>query len=173
MLKVHLGSGGNVLSGWENLDMIRHPGVRYHDLRQRLPYTDASVDIFFSEHFFEHLTKNEGLRLLGEIRRCLKPGGTSRIAVPDLDILIQNYIKNDITYYGGGWLPKSRCDMMNEGMREWGHQYMYNIDELINVHREVGFTNIKETKHRSSENPHLNNIEVRGWSSEICVEAIK
>lgn len=172
-MKVHLGSGSNVLSDWENLDMIQHPGVRYHDLRQRLPYSDNSIDFFFSEHFFEHLSKNEGLRLLGEIHRCLKPGGVSRITVPDLDILVDCYIKNNITYYGGGFSPPSRCDLINLGMREWGHQYMYNIEELINVHKEKGFLNTKEIKHRVSEHSSLHNIEIRGWTSEICVEATK
>jgi predicted SAM-dependent methyltransferase len=175
-MKVHLGSGTNVLSGWINLDMITHPGVKYHDLRNPLPFNNSSIDFFFSEHFFEHLTKNEGLKLLGEIHRCLVPGGISRITVPDLDVLVKCYVEDNITYYGGcggGWQPKTKCDMMNEGMREWGHQYMYNIDELLNVHSLVGFYSATIVPHRESTHSELHNVEVRGWTSEICIEAKK
>lgn len=172
-MKVHLGSGANILEGWVNLDMLRHPGVTYHDLRNPLPFQNDSVDFFFSEHFFEHLAKSDGLKLLGEIKRCLKPGGVSRITVPDLDILVDCYNKKNLKYYGDGWLPASDCDMMNEGMREWGHQYMYNINELINVHKIIGFSKVEECQHKKSKISELHNLEFRGWTSEIVVEAVK
>lgn len=46
-----------------------------HDVRQGLPFEDASVDCFMCTETIEHVTRQEGIELLAEIMRCLKPGG--------------------------------------------------------------------------------------------------
>lgn len=54
-----------------------------HDLTQRIPLPDNSVDAILSEHFFEHIEKEHIATLLAESYRVLKPGKLLRIAVPD------------------------------------------------------------------------------------------
>ena len=56
-----------------------------HDLRKGIPFTDASADNIFSSHFLEHLSRSDGCQLLTECYRVLKPGGTLRVGVPDLE----------------------------------------------------------------------------------------
>lgn len=171
---VHLGCGSKILKGWINIDSIEGENILKHDLRKPLPFNDNSINFFFSEHFFEHLKKGEGIFLLKEIYRCLKQGGINRMSVPDLDYLIKNYLDNNLDAYSRvGFKPKTRCDMLNEGIRRWNHQYLYNKDELMLVQKEAGFSSVSFVKHKVSNYNELNNIETRVYTNEIVCEAIK
>ncbi len=174
MKKIHLGCGIYPLNGWINIDIIGYPNVTKCDLRNPLPFENNSIDYFFSEHFFEHLTKKEGSLLLKEIYRCLKPKGVSRITVPDLSFLIKCYNKNDLeAYVKVGFKPKTKCELINDGMKKWGHKYMYDIEELLFLHKVVGFSSYYQVKHKQSSYRELNNLERRIYTEEISCEAIK
>jgi ubiquinone/menaquinone biosynthesis C-methylase UbiE len=54
---------------------------RYGDARS-LDLPDASFDYVVSEHFVEHLTSDDLLTHLAEVRRVLKPGGCYLMATP-------------------------------------------------------------------------------------------
>lgn len=174
MKKVHLGCGKNIIDGWINVDLIKDPSIMFHDLRKPLPFEDNSIDFFFSEHFFEHLSKEDGVSLLKEIYRCLKPGGVSRITVPDLSLLVKLYLDNNIDYYNKvGFRAKTKCELLNGGMRRWEHRYMYDSEELILVHKECGFSFCKILPHKQSNYIELNNLEKRLYSGEISCEGKK
>lgn len=53
------------------------------DLRGRLPFDDMSADGCLLSHVLEHFDAPEGLRLLQECYRVLKPGGVVLVSVPD------------------------------------------------------------------------------------------
>lgn len=174
MKKVHLGCGRNILKNWINVDIIDHPEVMKHDLSLNIPFDDNSIDFFFSEHFFEHLSKEEGLKHLYEIYRCLKPGGVSKIIVPDLDYLVESYYnKNLLAYSSINWKPKSLCDMINIGMKGWNHKYMYNAKELKSVYKLAGFTNIFFTEYNKSQYTDLQGVAFRNYCNELSIEGIK
>src|SRR6202022_168180 len=53
-LKLHLGCGPNLKSGWVNIDLF-HPGADLQlDLCEDWPFPDGSVSHIYSEHVFEH-----------------------------------------------------------------------------------------------------------------------
>jgi predicted SAM-dependent methyltransferase len=98
--KLNLGSHAVMFhDGWENIDAVdltafaQQNGYRFrrHDLREGLPHATASVDLAYSSHLLEHLTYDEGLRLLRSLRRCMKSGGALRILVPDALKLMLRY----------------------------------------------------------------------------------
>ena len=69
-------------------------GVVHGDLSGgKLPLKDSSVDVLFSAHFLEHLTKEEGEVFVRECLRVLKPGARMRIVVPDLEGLARKYLR--------------------------------------------------------------------------------
>lgn len=74
------------------MDLKAKAGVQAHDLRKRLPVPDGTFDAVYSSHVLEHLTEEDGLRLLHEICRVLKPGGVCRVAVPDLEEICRQYL---------------------------------------------------------------------------------
>jgi len=88
-IKLHLGCGTIYKEGWINIDNNSDKNIQKldldWDLRNSLPFPDNSVDFIFNEHFLEHLTVEEGIQAIKDFFRVLKPGGTMRIAMPDLE----------------------------------------------------------------------------------------
>lgn len=176
-MKLHLGCGHNLLAGWVNIDGWPIPtnGVAsflLHDLSKGLPsFPERSVDYIFTEHFLEHIEREEAVVLLRDCRRVLKPGGVMRIVVPDLDYLVSKYVRNNLDWGGaGGWQPKNRCIMINQGMRAWGHKFLYDRSELIQVGVEAGLQNWKVVPWRESEHAALQSLEVRPKDGDLRIE---
>lgn len=177
-MKLHLGSGGHILKGWENLDTINHPEVVYTDLSKPLKYAEGSVDLIYSEHFIEHLTEEEGLTLFKESYRVLKSKGGFRVSCPNLRTLAFGYLtgdKSDLKKKNEslGLYFDSPCQMFNNAMRWWGHKYLYDEDEMIRKLEMVGFKEIKEVKWKESEISEFKDIEGRPFINEIIFEATK
>jgi predicted SAM-dependent methyltransferase len=108
--KLHLGCGGNILSGWLNTDL--EPGssdVARVDLTERLPFEDACFNYIFSEHVIEHLSYSQGLGMLSECHRVLRSGGRIRISTPDLAFLVDLYAaeKSDVQLRYIDWSTES------------------------------------------------------------------
>lgn len=173
MIKLNLGSGPYPMQGWDCLDLLEHPGIITHDLTTPLLYAGNSVDFAFSEHFLEHLTRYQGVKFLKEVHRVLKPGGVFRIVVPDLRLLCYNYMNNNHKGIPGCWEPKTPAQMINEGMREWGHQFLYDALELLLVCSEAGFNTAKFQEYRKSSHPELQNLELRPFNGELILEVTK
>ena len=174
MKKVHLGCGNYILPDWVNVDIVDHPKILKHDISTGLPFEDNSVDFFFSEHFLEHLSKEHGIKLIKEIHRCLKSKGVSRTVVPDLDYLVKAYNENNLAAYSAiSWKTDSRGDMLNYGMTNWSHRYMYNIEELALIHKLSNFKTFYFTEHKKSKYTELNGIGHRVYSGELSFESIK
>lgn len=80
---------------WVNLDFSPHNTnhVLSVDLLSRLPFDDASVDVVYSSHFFEHIPRQQVADFLSECMRILKPSGHLRLVLPDLENLCREYLK--------------------------------------------------------------------------------
>ena len=50
---------------------------------------------------------------------------------------------------------------------------MYDIEELLLLHKIVGFSSYYQVKHRQSSYKELNNLERRVYTGEISCEAMK
>src|SRR6476646_9135325 len=83
---LNLGCGQRFHPAWTNLDLTpTDSSIRRWDVTASLPFADASFDAVYHSHLLEHLPAEKALPFLRECRRVLKPGGTLRIAVPDLE----------------------------------------------------------------------------------------
>lgn len=174
-MKLHLGSGMDIREGWINIDgYCVDEKIVNHDLRRGLPaYKENSIEFIFSQHFIEHIKKPEALTLFTDCYKKLKPGGVMRIVVPDLDECIRRYLENDLNFGGAhSYAPKSKCDMLNDAFHEWGHQYMYNRDELIKVLSESGFRDFSFPDWKQSTHKELSDMDTRP-RSDLRVEAVK
>ena len=175
-MKLNLGCGDVYFDGWVNIDMESEKADLKHDLRSPLPYDDSSADYIYNEHFIEHLTVTEGLAFLSDCHRVLRKGGVLRIATPNLDYLLFRYFffwkwRSWYKKYGYEWI-KTRAEMVNIAFREWGHQYLYNKEELERRLKEAGFENVYKQKRNRSRYSELENIETRK-ESRLIMEAVK
>jgi len=92
---LNVGCGDRFHPAWINLDMRPvSQEVMRHDIRAALPFKNDEFDGVYHSHVLEHLPRADGERFLRECWRVLRPGGTIRLAVPDLETLARLYIKH-------------------------------------------------------------------------------
>jgi ubiquinone/menaquinone biosynthesis C-methylase UbiE len=75
--KLHLGSGGCILSGWNNYDIDTKGGAMPLNLEEGLPFDDGSADRILISHTLCLLKKKEFV--VKEMLRVLKKGGLLEI----------------------------------------------------------------------------------------------
>lgn len=169
-MRLNLGCGTQVLDGWINVDYA--VGARFskipffrllnkqlkifdldyseniylHDLTQQFPWSDCSIDILYSSHTLEHLSKEDGYRFLAECHRVLRKGGIIRIIVPDLQYYIVEYTEGriqadefvkelDVLYRRSNNKLKDRLAPFIQSP----HKCMYDSSRLLAILKEIGF----------------------------------
>lgn len=90
---LNIGCGSHFFPEWTNVDLAPARGVLGMDIRKPLPWPDGSFDLTYSSHVLEHLEPQDGVDLMREQFRLLKPGGLCRVAVPDLEGICREYLR--------------------------------------------------------------------------------
>lgn len=169
-MKLNLGCGSQLPSGWTNVDyalgarIARIPLFRalnkkirlfrmdwddaivLHDLTRTFPWPDNSVDVVYSSHTLEHMSREQGRAFLAECHRVLKPGGIIRIVVPDLSSIVRNYLDGNlqaedfvdtlgVLYLDAGGRWKNRL----APFVQYPHKCMYDTPALVRCLTNVGF----------------------------------
>jgi predicted SAM-dependent methyltransferase len=174
--KLHIGCGPMILEGWLNTDMtpLRERGVIYLDITEPLPLPDGSFDYVYSEHLIEHVSLPAGIDHMKECNRILKRGGIMRIATPDLQFLLDYFAGRPLTPVQQGFLDeiihefhpglglRSPAILLNEFVREWGHQFIYDRDVLRQAMELAGFGEVISCNVKESRHPPLDGLERHG-----------
>ena len=85
-VKLDLGCGNNKQPGFVGVDITKD-GTQAdveHDLMRHFPwpFEDSSVDEIFSSHWFEHIPQMNRPKVMDEMYRILKVGGTVKSVTP-------------------------------------------------------------------------------------------
>jgi len=105
---INIGGGEYVRRHWKVLDYIsshyqyNNIYVDYHfDLTSNLPlpFSDNSVEFFFTSHTLEHIPQEFCQFILNEIYRCLKIGGAVRFNMPNFDLAYEAFGKQDSSFF--------------------------------------------------------------------------
>jgi predicted SAM-dependent methyltransferase len=176
-LKLNLGCGDIFFAGWVNVDLddLRRANLIWN-LTDRFPLSDGSCSLIYSEHVIEHFGVEDGLKIFRECRRLLVPGGVLRVAMPSLEYCVESYARDS-------WRPdferweelrgvKTRCEALNVAMRWWGHQWLYDREELHRRLGEAGFNQCRDVEWGRSPVQELCNRETR-VETLLIVEAIR
>lgn len=177
---LHIGAGPVSIPGWLNTDYVS--GDVFLDLGRPLPFPDGTFKYVFGEHVIEHLPEAVGFALMKEIRRVLRPGGVLRFTTPELPKLIAIYedrnpvIKRD-EY--GRWLDqitakenRTAAQILNNFMREWGHRFIYDEEDLTRKLLDAGFEKVVRCEPGESEHERLRGLERHGPEWENAAEAM-
>lgn len=170
---LQVGGGYHVKKGadWLNADIIA--GDIYSNATKRLPLPDESIDMIFTEQFIEHLPPAGGRGFLKEAFRVLKPGGVIRQSTPDMRRLVTIYLDQSnsverqtvvdrhirVHRPNDQLILRNGCQYLNDQMRLWGHQYVYDEETLRALTESIGFTNFRWVSFGHSERPELSNLE--------------
>ena len=91
---LNLGCGTKFHPDWTNLDFESvGDAVQAHNLLNGIPFDDESFEVVYHSHVLEHFPKKKAPEFLKECYRVLKRGGTIRIAIPNLEVIVLNYLK--------------------------------------------------------------------------------
>jgi predicted SAM-dependent methyltransferase len=65
-----------------------------HDCRKSLPFSASSIDHILCSHFLEHVYPEEAAVIIQNFHQILKPQATLHVIVPDLGLLLDQYIQS-------------------------------------------------------------------------------
>lgn len=175
--KLQIGSGGTILNGWLNTDLVlENPLVTHMDAGKQFPIEDNSFDYVYSEHLFEHLTYIQQSNYLAESFRILKPGGKIRIATPNIEFLLKlannnlsEIEKQYLDWNSRHFLNIDSCNyessdslhvyVINNYFKAWGHQLIHSKKSLADLVAKYQFIDIKFEKVSMSDSQDLKNLE--------------
>jgi predicted SAM-dependent methyltransferase len=176
--KLHIGCGSLHFDGWINVDLNDGPNVDIvWNVTRPFPTPDGTCQYVYSEHFLEHMLVEDGVRFLRDCHRVLMPGGVLRIAMPSVAEPVRQYYEDDwrekpwMEKYGYTWI-RTRAELINIAFRHWGHQWLYDREELHRRLKEAGFQAIEDVEWGQSTYEELRNRETRDESLLVC-EAIR
>ncbi len=170
--KLQIGTGQNALPGWLNTDLRPKQQVLAVDATQNFPFADNEFTYVFSEHMIEHLSFEQGRRMLLEIHRVLSDGGKLRVSTPDFDFFLRMFgekVSSEVNDFMG-WhvgtytpnLPVHPLSVMNTMFRLWGHKHLYNQETLSSLLQECGFGHIARFQTGESDDPEFQGLESHG-----------
>ena len=130
-MKLNLGCGRNVKSGWINVDMEEKENKLdlICDLSKEFPFKANSYEYIYNEHFIEHLDWLAGLKFLKNCYRSLKPGGILRLVFPDFKKVFKAYLENDAEFF------KAAGDRLNGADYEY-YRSVYEHPEKVRRERK-------------------------------------
>lgn len=126
----------NHIEAGQKFGMDLNPSARAHlaadvtlfeqDCSAPWPLPDASLDVVFTSNFFEHLPDKTTLqRTLGEVRRCLAPGGRLIALGPNI-----RYLPGEYWDFWDHYLPLTERSL-SEGLENLGFTVTTRIPRFL------------------------------------------
>lgn len=161
-MKLNLGCGSDYKEGYTNVDFsdVSSFGQKIkvdlvHNLLETFPFEDNSADEIVFRETLEHFNRHNGLKVLKEIHRVLKPGGVLDLTVPpaekQLKIFLQ-FFKRETSFeefekaHELGTFNFWKChDDLAGGTRESdgfdgdSHKTFFSKSSLSSILKHVGF----------------------------------
>jgi len=173
--KIYLGSA---TSGHKNYEEFEKKNktilVIHYNLLFGIPFENNSIPNIYTSHFLEHLTLEDGKKMLRECFRIMKKDGMLRICIPliedeikDMENAIKEYKKGDSTLIQ----KYVTIQPENVGPKNFGlHKKLYGFEELKKILEDIGFKNVIKAKFKKGRLPLVEKLERRDG---LIVEAKK
>ena len=177
---VHLGCGDKFIPGFVHVDIAPAAHIDIVGSVESLPYfTDESVDLIYASHVLEHFSRTQYIAVLAEWYRVLKPHGVLRLAVPNFESCVKQYLATGRIDGENGILGLICGGQRNEYDY---HRMIFDRTLLEHSLRGVGFRecrlwNWKSTEHSAIDDysqAHLPHMEkTTGMLMSLNIEAVK
>lgn len=175
--RLNWGCGASGEPGWLNSDIKEGPGIDLPaDITKGLPLDDDSIDYAVSIHGLPELHFDLQVPTLRELRRVLKPGGTLRLGLPDLEKGMNAYRRDDRDYF---LIPDEDMESLGGKLITQLVWYGYSrtlfvpefIEELLH---KAGFEEVAHVAYKETASVHSGITELDNRENEsLFVEATK
>jgi ubiquinone/menaquinone biosynthesis C-methylase UbiE len=166
--------------------------TRSRDITTGLPHDNATVDVIYASHVFEHLTPSDLRRVLTECHRVLKFGALLRVVIPDLRKGTERFLAGDRAWFALSpgepiadgyvrWLAMRTGEkggraerLLRRALRsdEGGHRWMYDGESMAQRLREVGFRDVQIRPFGESSSPAAAALDSRPHDS-VHLDALR
>ncbi len=180
---LNVGCGEKYHNEWTNVDLhSSSPFVIGANLLEGFPFPDQTFDVVYHSQVLEHIPKEKSGAFISECFRVLKPGGTIRVVVPDLENIVNEYqriLKANL----GNQTAVSKADydwimleMYDQTVRNYsgGQMAVYlKTPELNNEEYVVGRIGYVGQAYRNSiKLQDKNNLNVPGAARKVGIKRV-
>lgn len=157
-LRLEIGSGLYPSPNYVHLDASRWlPHVDLLARETRIPLPDKSVDHLLAIHVLEHIHPRNVPGTLADWFRVLKPGGSLRAHVPNVEGLVESYMHAPIgakwalgSAVFGCYVSPRHADPSDIPTRA-DHQAMYDVSMLCHLLLSAGFVEFADVTARVTD----------------------
>ena len=160
-IKLNLGCGEKAIQGFINIDSRSLSGVDIvSDITDLSFLEDGSVSLIYASHVLEHFGRHDYMKVLSRWYELLKPQGTLRISVPDLEKICEHYVKNRDAVILRGLLYGGQTYKNNFHYCAWDYAALKEDLQKVGF-KEISRYDWKNTEHASVDDysqcylPHL------------------
>jgi SAM-dependent methyltransferase len=146
--------------------------VRYGDIIRGLPVSPASCRGVYCSHVLEHLTLEDFDVALKNTYSYLKPGGSFRFVLPDLEQLAAAYLNDknpdasvrfmQESYLGTKQRKRGLRGLIVYSLGNSAHLWMWDEKSMAKKLAEHGFKDIRRVSFGDAEDPRFNDVEEEG-----------
>ena len=149
-LRIHVGCGYNIKTGWHNVDKFQFPGIdQVLDITKLWPF--KNVELVFGEHFFQELSPMEAINFLIDSGNALAQNGRIRISTGNLDWIIRSH-----------WVQGAEVDStfnLNRAFHGWHNKFLWSKELICHVLNSIGATQISFHDYGESYDSRLLSLE--------------
>jgi hypothetical protein len=150
--------------------LIQFPAnVRYGDIVRGLPLAKQSCEMVYCSHVLEHLALEDFRAALNHTWDYLRPGGTFRFVLPDLEQLAHAYFKSNAeqpsvwfmesTILGTKKRPRGLLRWVRHSLGNSRHLWMWDFKSIQVELKKAGFVDIRRAYLGDGNNPMLADVE--------------
>jgi len=153
--RLYLGCGNKYIENFVNIDIMKESKADIiADVKFLKEFDINSIDLIYSCHMIEHISRHEYKNVLKRWYDIIKKGGKIRLALPDLFALSKYYIEN-------GNIDDVRGCMFGGQKNKYDYHYFgHDFNSLKKDLENIGFTNIKLFDWRQVD------YEIKDWSRD-------
>jgi SAM-dependent methyltransferase len=175
--RLNWGCGDAGEPGWINSDLKTGPRIDItSDIREGLPVANDTFDYIVSVHALPMISYPDLVPVLEELRRVLRPGGTLRLVLPDLNKGIDAYLQGNESHFV---VPDSEVTSIGGKfvvhMLWYGWSVtMFTPDFAFELLTKAGYRCVEHCEPRQTRSSYSDIVDLDNRESEsLYIEGVK
>jgi hypothetical protein len=155
--------------------------IEYGDVIKGLPVAPGSATAAYCSHVLEHLALDEFRTTLRHVFSYLRPGGTFRFVLPDLEALVHTYASSADPEAASQFMRESYLGVDSQGkgvsrllrmvFGRSAHLWMWDEKNMTRELAAAGFTAIRRARMGDNPDPRFADVEDAGrWENCLGME---